>query len=119
MDQIQIQGLRVHARHGLTPEEKAFAQEWEVDLIMDCDLRRPGSSDHPEDTLDRRELIEDVEALLKENCWNLAETIAEEIARMVLREYPLVQRAEVQVKQTQCPIPADFDFVGVRIVRER
>ena len=34
MDQIEINGLRVMARHGYTKEEKMMEQEFEIDTIL-------------------------------------------------------------------------------------
>ena len=40
MDQIEINGLRVMARHGYTKEEKMMEQEFEIDTILYCSLEK-------------------------------------------------------------------------------
>ena len=51
MDQIEINGLRVMARHGYTKEEKMMEQEFEIDTILYCSLEKAIETDKVEITL--------------------------------------------------------------------
>ena len=48
MDQIEINGLRVMARHGYTKEEKMMEQEFEIDTILYCSLEKAIETDKVE-----------------------------------------------------------------------
>ena len=52
MDQIQINGLRVMARHGYTKEEKIMEQEFEIDTILYCSLEKAIETDKVEHTVE-------------------------------------------------------------------
>ena len=76
MDQIILKGLRVNTHHGMTHQEKSIGQELEIDVILDCDLSKPGASDNPEDTISRKELVKLISDCLSEGSDNLMEYVA-------------------------------------------
>ena len=118
-DQIIIKGLRARGRHGTTMQENTFGQEFEVDIIMDIDLRKPCETDDPEDVLvDRKELMQTVSRIIEgpEHC-DLPEHLAQKIADRLLEMYPVVTKIELILEQLQPPINGDFDYIAVRIVR--
>ena len=117
MDQIIVKGLRVRGRHGLTDQEQTFGQEFEVDVVLDCDLQKPCASDDPADALDRTELVRLISRVIDGEHCDLAEHLAQRIADRLLETYPNVTRAEVLLQQPQVPIAGDFDYLGVKIVR--
>ncbi len=117
MDQIIVKGLRVRGRHGVTTQEMTFGQEFEVDVTLDCDLQKPCASDNTEDAIDKRALIQLISRVIEGEHCDLPEHLAQRIAEKVLEEYPCVTRAEIYLQQPQVPIPGDFDFIGVKIVR--
>ena len=85
MDQIEINGLRVMARHGYTKEEKMMEQEFEIDTILYCSL----------------------------------EKAAQRLIEVIFDYSPIICGVELALKKTQSGILADFDSIGVRLVRAR
>ena len=118
MDQIILKGLRVNTHHGMTHQEKSIGQELEIDVILDCDLSKPGASDNPEDTISRKELVKLISDCLSEGSDNLMEYVAQETANTILHQYPQAMKVEIELKQAQAPIYADYDYL-VRILRTR
>ena len=51
MDKIQIKGLKVFAWHGVGLDEKKKGQWFVLDVDMECDLKKAGSTDSLEDTV--------------------------------------------------------------------
>lgn len=81
MDQIQINGLRVMARHGYTKEEKIMEQEFEIDTILYCSLEKAIETDKVEHTVECGELMKLIAQTLKEEPCQLIEKAAPEINR--------------------------------------
>jgi|SRR5580698_7428465 dihydroneopterin aldolase len=65
MDRIAIHDLRARGRHGWTSEERSTRQALRIDLELDIDLQRAGTSDDLADTVDyaavHRRIVEIVE----------------------------------------------------------
>ena len=51
-DRIELRGIRVMGVHGVLEEERVRAQPFEVDLDVETDLSRAGSSDELGETVD-------------------------------------------------------------------
>ena len=117
MDQIIVKGLRVRGRHGMTAQEQTFGQEFEVDVVMDCDLQKPCASDAAEDAIDRAELVRLISRVIDGDHCDLAEHLAQRIADRILETYSGVTRVEILLQQPQVPIAGDFDYLGVKIIR--
>ena len=107
-DAIRVRDLRVACVIGTMEAERARRQEVLVSLTLQADLRRAGSSDLLEDTVDYGALAARVTTLL--------EALAEAVAEACLQD-PRVRRVEVEAdKPRAVPLAAS---AGVRIVRER
>lgn len=119
MDQIEINGLRVMARHGYTKEEKIMEQEFEIDIILDCSLEKAIETDQVEDTVECGELMKLITQTLKEEPYQLIEKAAQKLTEKIFDFSPIIYGIELTLKKTQSGILADFDSVGVRLVRTR
>lgn len=119
MDQIEINGLRVMARHGYTKEEKIMEQEFEIDVILDCSLEKAIETDQVEDTVECGELMKLITQTLKEEPYQLIEKAAQKLTEKIFDFSPIIYGIELTLKKTQSGILADFDSVGVRLVRTR
>lgn len=117
MDQIIMKGLRVRGRHGTTTQELTFGQEFEVDLQLDLDLHKACESDKEEDTISKIELIHLVTRIIDGEHCDLPEHLANRIVDAIMKNYPCVKRVEILLQQPQIPIAADFDYVGIRLIR--
>ena len=117
MDQVIIRGLRVRGRHGTTMQEMTFGQEFELDIVLDYDLKKVCETDNAEDALDRRELLQVITNVVEGDHCDTAEYLAERIANKVLDFNSGIQRVELTLQQPQAPVLGDFDYLGIRIVR--
>ncbi len=117
MDQVIIKGLRVRGRHGTTMQEMTFGQEFELDLVLDYDLKKPCETDNEEDTLDRRELVQLITRVVEGDHCDTAEYLAERITNKILEFNSGIQRVELTLQQPQAPILGDFDYLAIKIVR--
>ena len=112
-DEIQIRGLTVSSRVGISEAERAAPQKLTVDLRLFPAGGLARLDDRIENTTDYAVVADEVRGLCEQGEWNLIETIAEEIADFVLDRY---QPSMVEVEIRKFVLP-DCDYVGVKIRR--
>ena len=115
-DVIRLRGIRVVGTHGVEPEEQARAQPFEVDLDVECDLRRAGRTDDLAATIDYGALATLVHDVVSGERHFLLERVAERIADLVIAD-GRVDAVTVEVRKLRPPVPVDLDTAGVRITR--
>ena len=86
-DQINIYGLQCRGYVGTKEQEKKERQSILVDLLIETDLTRPGKTDHLHDTIDYELLCELVKQVTASKHFNLIESLAEEIADLILIKF--------------------------------
>jgi dihydroneopterin aldolase len=119
-DEVFLEGLRFYAYHGVNPEEKAQGQRFTVDVALRTDLRPAGETDDLARTVSYSAIYKRVKAVVEGLPRDLIEAVAEEIARVILAEFPPVRTVTVTVRKPEAPIAgAILDAAGVRIVRTR
>jgi dihydroneopterin aldolase len=119
-DEILLEGMRFYAYHGVNPEERALGQRFSVDVVLAVDLRRAGQSDNLAHTVSYSAVYKVVRAIVEGEPRQLIEAVAEEIASVVLTEFPPVEHITVTVRKPEVPMKgAMLDAAGVRITRSR
>jgi dihydroneopterin aldolase len=117
-DRISLRGMQFTGRHGVSDEERAAPQPFEVDLILRLDLSRPASTDDLADTVNYSSLFDLAGRVVSERSFHLLEALAGAIADAVLAQHP-VDDVEVRVRKPKAPLSGAFDAVEVRIRRRR
>ena len=115
MDKITISDLEVHVHIGVTEAERARPQRLLVTVEMESDLSVSAASDHLTDTIDYFAVSQRLLALGKDRRWNLIESLAAEVADLVLDEFG-PRQVMVQVKKFVIP---QAQYVSVSLVRSR
>jgi dihydroneopterin aldolase len=87
MDRVIVEGLRVEAIIGVHDWERQVRQELLLDLEISCDVAGVASADDLALTVDYSALAERVEAFIYRGEYRLLETLAEETAAMILRDF--------------------------------
>jgi dihydroneopterin aldolase len=119
-DEILLEGMRFYAYHGVNPEERALGQRFTVDVVLAVDLRRAGQSDELAHTVSYSAVYKVVRGIVEGEPRQLIEAVAEEIAAMILTDFPLVARVTVTVRKPEVPMKGSMlDAAGVRITRSR
>jgi dihydroneopterin aldolase len=119
-DEILLEGMRFYAYHGVNPEERAQGQRFTVDVVLAVDLRRPGQSDDLADTVSYSAVYKVVRETVEGEPRQLIEAVAEAIATVILKGFPLVARVIVTVRKPEVPMKGSMlDAAGVRITRSR
>lgn len=119
LDRIIVKNLKIFAFHGVNPEEKQDGQNFFIDIICDCPLRKAGKSDDIEDTVSYAKIVKTAIAVFTAEKFDLIERAADKVACAVLETYIPIASVTVTVKKPEAPINAEFDYVAVEITRKR
>ena len=87
MDKIILTDLRIDAVIGIWDWEKRNPQTISIDLEMETDAKTVSQSDSIEDALDYKAVSKRVQQFIQESQFNLIETVAENVAKIILEEF--------------------------------
>jgi 7,8-dihydroneopterin aldolase/epimerase/oxygenase len=118
-DAIFVNGLILHAYHGVMPHEAKVGQPFGLDLVLDIDLAEASRSDTLKATVSYETLVKTASEAFCARRYRLVEAAAGAVADAVLVRYPQVRGVRVTVRKPHAPIAATFDDVGVTITRAR
>ena len=118
-DQVFVNGLALHAYHGVMPHEGKVGQSFILDLVMDIDLAAAAKSDKLADTVGYDVVADVVSRAFTAKRYRLVEAAAGAVADAVLGNFPRIQKVRVTVRKPHAPVAAIFTDVGVIITRTR
>jgi dihydroneopterin aldolase len=118
-DKIFINGLSLHAYHGVMPYEGKVGQSFTIDLKLDIELAAAARSDKVVDTVSYDKVVECASAAFTARKFQLIEAAAGSVADAVLAKFPRVRQIEVTIHKPHAPIAATFSDVGVTLTRMR
>jgi 7,8-dihydroneopterin aldolase/epimerase/oxygenase len=118
-DTIFVNGLVLHAYHGVMPHEAKVGQPFRLDLVLDLDLAEAARTDTLKATISYEMVVKAASEAFCAKRYRLVEAAAGAVAEAVLGRYPRVRSVRVTVRKPHAPIAATFDDVGVIITRAR
>lgn len=113
MDKILLSGLRIECIVGVWAWERQVRQTVVLDIEMAVDVRKAAASDRIEDATDYKKVTDAVTTFVGGSQFNLVETLAENTAQLLLREFNVGWVRLVVSK------PGALKGVNVRIAIER
>ena len=116
MDHIFIRDLRIDARVGFHKRERHAAQTLRLDLEIGIAGDAVFASDRVADCIDYDKIVERVRALLGEGHFNLVETVADRIARLLIDE---LGASWARVSVAKLGVMKHTGLVGVSVERNR
>ena len=117
-DRILLSQMRFDGRHGVSDEERATPQPFEVDVELYLDLQPAGIDDDLTRTVDYSQVFELCRDLVEATNFRLLETIAEGIAHEILAAHRVVE-VVVRVRKLQVPVSGSLGYAEVEIRRAR
>ena len=117
MDEIRIDNLEVYAYHGVFPEENEKGQPFFVNAVLYTDTRPAGLKDDLLLSTHYGEVCHFITKWMQEHTYQLIEAVAENVAREILLQYPLVKALDLEIRKPQAPIGLPFESVSVKIHR--
>ena len=118
-DSVFINGLVLHAFHGVMPHEGKVGQPFILDLVLDIELADAAKSDKLADTVSYDAVVNVVTRTFTGKRYRLVEAAAGAVADAVLENFPRVRSLRVTVRKPHAPVAAVFTDVGVTLVRTR
>jgi dihydroneopterin aldolase len=88
-DRIFLRDLRIETVIGIYDWERAIRQTVSFDFEFPADIRKAALTDDIADTLDYKSVAKTVIAFVEASHYGLVETLAEEVARLILQEFGL------------------------------
>ncbi|MGH8944727.1 MAG: dihydroneopterin aldolase [Acidimicrobiia bacterium] len=117
-DRIDLAGIEVYARHGVLDDEQNRAQLFLIDLTVFADLGPAGISDDLDDTIDYRDLADQVKETVGGESHKLIERVGRRVAEVVLAN-SRVTRVLVTVHKPGADLGAVLEDVSVTVDRSR
>jgi dihydroneopterin aldolase len=118
-DAIFVNGLMLHAYHGVAEHEGRVGQSFALDLVLELDLGHAARSDRLADTASYDDIVEIASRAFQANKFRLVEAAAGAVADALLAAFPRVAAVRVTVRKPHAPIAATFEDVGVTLARRR
>ena len=115
-DQLSVEGLRFRCTLGTRERVTMALQDVVVTFSVCTDVSEAARSDQLADTLDLASVVKSVRVYVESAAHELIESLATEIARVLLTEFP-VQSATVTVRKPGAF--RDADAASVTITREQ
>ena len=119
MDVIRLRDITIFPRLGVAEIEKERVQKVTLDLELRLDLSRAAASDDVARTVDYEQVYRRIREISDARKFHLIESLAGEIAAMVLREFESVEATVIRVRKTSLPFDANLSCVEVELRRER
>ena len=114
-DTIFIEGLTAHAVIGAWDWEKHFKRRLVFDIEMGTDVKTAAASDKLIDTVDYQAVSERIVAFTENSEFQLVETLAEEVAQLVIKEF---SAPWIKLKLQKIGALGTAKNVGISIYRE-
>jgi 7,8-dihydroneopterin aldolase/epimerase/oxygenase len=118
-DIIFIREARFQCHLGVTPKERATLQEVLLDVELTLDVAAAGLSDRIGDTVNYSEVWQRIHECIVPHEYRLVETLAEHVARTLLRGFPRVEDVSVRVTKPGALASRNAAAAGVLITRSR
>jgi 7,8-dihydroneopterin aldolase/epimerase/oxygenase len=118
-DTIFVNGLLIHAHHGVMAHEEKVGQRFMIDLELAIDLAPAGRSDKLADTVSYSAIVDAATRAFTRESFRLLEAAAAAVADDLIAAFPPVVSVRVTLHKPHAPIAAIFNDVGVSILRKR
>ncbi len=101
MDMLSIRDLRISCIVGVHSHERKREQPLFLDVDLWLDFRPAAASDHLQNTIDYTSVAEDLTGFIREEKFQLIETLAHRACERLLRLQPRVQRCRLILRKPE------------------
>ena len=115
---VHIDGIRLHARHGVLPQEQLTGNDYIINVRASYDISRAMQTDDVADTLNYAEVYN----IIKEEMSipsKLIEHVAGRIADRLMDSYSQISSIMLRIPQCNPPMGAACNGAGVEILVKR
>lgn len=111
---IYLSEMRVHAHHGVMPQETKVGADFIVNIRVGCDIARAMETDDVADTVSYADLCAIVKAEMDKPS-KLVEHVAGRIAKAIFDAYGEITTIDLAITKRNPPMGADCDGAGVEV----
>lgn len=115
---IRLRGIRALCLCGALPEEQDRRQPYELDVDLVADVEAATASDRLDDTIDYGAVLDRIEAVTRDEQFQLFERMAQRVAEAVLED-DRIREVTVEVRKLRPPVPQDVASAGMVLTRRR
>ena len=114
LTRIRIDGLAVHARHGVLPQERTVGNDYVVNVSIAYPLSQACISDDLADTLNYAEALAIVQEEMRKPS-KLLENVAYRICQSLHSRFPLCSAVDIDIEKLNPPMTGDCKSAGVSL----
>lgn len=118
MDKLVIKDIEFIGHCGITEEERKTGQRIAADIELTLDLSKAAASDRLEESVNYVDISGMVVSIGRKERFHLLETLAERIAREILKNFK-VSAVTVRLRKSSVPVDEIKGYFEVVITRER
>ncbi len=111
---VFIDGIRMHARHGVLAQERLTGNDYTIDVDAEYDVSAAMRSDQVDDTLNYASVFNIVKTEMNIPS-QLIEHVAGRIADHLMKDFPAIKSLKIRIRKENPPMGADCDGAGVEI----
>lgn len=116
-DFILIENLEIFANHGVLKEEVVLGQKFLISAVLYLDVSAASANDEINKTVNYAQVCKFITKFVKENTFNLIETVADRLAKELLIEYELLEAVDITVKKPWAPVGCSLENVMITVSR--
>lgn len=116
-DKIHIKNLEVFGKHGVLPEENRLGQKFQINATLYLSTREAGLKDDLIKTIHYGEASRFMADFMVNHTFQLIEAAAEQMARAVLLQFPVLEKIRLEIAKPWAPIGLPLEAVSVEIER--
>lgn len=117
MDCITISDLEVFAYHGVLKEENTLGQKFLISAELYMDVSKAAKEDDIGKSINYADVCKEIDDYLRDNTFKLIETMADRLAKHLLRLYAPLKEVNVKIKKPWAPILMTLNTVSVSAKR--
>ena len=115
---VHIDGIRLHARHGVLPQEQLTGNDYIINVRASYDISRAMQTDDVADTLNYAEVYNIIKEEMSISS-KLIEHVAGRIADRLMDSYSQISSVMLRITKCNPPMGADCNGAGVEILVKR
>jgi len=119
LDTIRIHNAVFYAYHGVLSDEQNLGGKFEVDIELQCNLRKGATTDQLKNTIDYERVYDCVKSSVMGRKHFLLESLGETIIDGLFSAFKQVKVVTVRVRKPNAPVKGVIDTVEVEMTRKR
>ena len=114
----RLKNMAFFGHHGVTDAEKEIGCRLEIDCEYTIDIAQAAGTDLLEQTVDYFSVYKTIDNIVRNNKFNLIETLAQHIVDVILKSFD-ISWIRIKVRKIDPPVPGSVGSFEVEIERRR